>query len=384
MRISIDAGVLLKERSGVGQYLYNLINGLGAVDTTNEYRLLYGSYGRSIRNLPRFPYLNFSCQRIPCPAKLLKLASGVGRWRLPAFGQLFGSADVFHWPNYLLIPGGSGKHIITICDLTFLMFPAYHPPFRVQAYSAGITRSAARADAIIVISQHTKQDVLRHLRVPEEKIHVVYCAPSPRFQPILPHDGAPVLSNYFLQRQKYVLFVGNIEPRKNIVRLLEAYARLTTRWRHAYPLVLVGGRGWRNKDIYKKIEELSLEQDVRFLGYVPDDILPALMSGAAFFVYPSLYEGFGMPPLEAMACGTPVITSNASSLPEVVGDAALLIDPHDVEGLTEAMHRALKQRGLREELRERGLARAKLFSWEKTACQTLNVYERVHCQQKSV
>ena len=141
--------------------------------------------------------------------------------------------------------------------------------------------------------------------------------------------------------------------------------------------MLIGGRGWRNDEVYKKIEELSFTIDVRVLGYVPDDDLPALLSGAALFVYPSLYEGFGMPPLEAMACGTPVITSNASSLPEVVGDAALSVDPNDVEGLAEAMHRVLRNAELCKELRRKGLERAKLFSWEETARQTLTIYKNV-------
>ena len=381
MRIGIDAGVLFKERSGVGQYVNHLLNALGAVDSKNEYRLFYDSFGQPIPCLPRFPYPNFSCQRVLCAIKFLKLASGLGRWRLPGLSQLFGSTDVFHWPNYLLIPGSSRKHVITIFDLTFFLFPSYHPPSRVRAYSAGIPCSASQADAVIVISQHTKRDVMKHLRIPEEKIHVIYGAASPRFHPISPHDGEPILSKYSLRLGEYVLYVGNIEPRKNIIRLLEAYCKVMKRWRYLFPLVLAGGQGWRNDGIYKRAEELALGRDVKFLGYVSDDDLPALMSGAALFVYPSLYEGFGMPPLEAMACGTPVITSNASSLPEVVGDAALLVDPHDVEGLAEAMHQVLRKSELREEMRKEGLARAKLFSWEETARETLNVYENVYAKR---
>jgi len=378
MRIAIEVGSLLKERSGVGQYVYHLVNGLGTVDSTNEYRLFYSSLRQPIHCLPSFPYSSISSKRVRLPAKALLLATGLGRWKLPGFHRFFGSANLFHWPNYLLVPGGSGKHVITICDLTFLLFPAYHPARRVRAFTAGISRSVSRADAIIVISQHTKHDVMKYLGIPEDKIHVVYCAASPRFHPIPPHQSDPILSKYLLRREHYVLFAGNIEPRKNIMRLLEAYARLKARWTYAYPLILAGGQGWRNADIYRGVKELSLEKDVRFLGYVPDEELPALMSGAALFVYPSLYEGFGMPPLEAMACGTPVVTSNSSSLPEVVGDAALLIDPHDVEELAEGMHQALTDRELRDEMRQRGLARAKLFSWEETARQTLKVYGHVH------
>ena len=177
-----------------------------------------------------------------------------------------------------------------------------------------------------------------------------------------------------------MLFVGNIEPRKNLTRLVEAYALLLRRSHYRGPLILAGGQGWRNSEIFRCVEELELEKHVKFLGYVPDDVMPALMSGAEIFIYPSLYEGFGLPPLEAMACGTPVITSNVSSLPEVVGDAALMVDPHDVVALADAMHRVLTDRELREEMRRRGLERANEFSWEETARQTLRVYEEVHAK----
>ncbi|MET0514895.1 MAG: glycosyltransferase family 1 protein [Nitrospiraceae bacterium] len=380
MRVNIDGSVLLKERSGVGQYVYRLVHGLGTVDSRNEYRLVCDSFRRANGRLPSFPYRNISYRRLPVETNVLKGASGLGRWSIPLFNTLFGTADVFHWPNYLLVPGGSCKHIITICDLTFLLFPAYHPSFRVRAYSSGIFRSAARADGIVVISEHTRRDVIKYLGVPKEKIRVVYCAAAPHFRPIPPSERSQVLSGYSLDDQKYVLFVGNIEPRKNLIRLLEAYSQLLRRSQYRGPLILAGGQGWRNIGILRCVEEFALEKHVRFLGYVPDDVMPALMSGAELFVYPSLYEGFGLPPLEAMACGTPVITSNVSSLPEVVGEAALTVNPHDVAALADAMHRVLTDSEFREEMRRKGLERANEFSWEETARQTLKVYEEIHAK----
>jgi glycosyltransferase involved in cell wall biosynthesis len=270
--------------------------------------------------------------------------------------------------------------VITVFDLSVLLFPGYHPWVRERVFNEGIARSAARADAIIVISQHTKRDVVKHLGVPQGKIHVVLCAAAARFRPLPSMELDRVLSKYNLEAGKYLLCVGNVEPRKNLVRLVESYDLLRRSVGMQHPMVIAGGQGWHNSPIYRKVEELGLRQAVRFLGYVPDDDLPPLLNGALLFVYPSLYEGFGLPPLEAMACGTPVVTSNTSSLPEVVGDAALTVDPYDVEGLTKAMEQLLTDQELQNEMRTRGLARAKLFSWERAARETLKVYEEVYAK----
>jgi glycosyltransferase involved in cell wall biosynthesis len=279
----------------------------------------------------------------------------------------------------LMLPHSASKHVITVFDLSVLLFPGYHPWMRVRAFTEGIARSAARADAIIVISEHTKQDVMKLLGVPEGKIHVVLCAAAARFRPLPSMELNRVLSKYNLEAGEYLLCVGNVEPRKNLVRLVESYDLLRRSVGRLHPMVIAGGQGWHNSLIYKKVEELGLQQAVKFLGYVPDDDLPPLLNGALLFVYPSLYEGFGLPPLEAMACGTPVVASNNSSLPEVVGDAALTVDPHDVEGIAKAMEQLLNEE-LRNEMRTRGLARAKLFSWERTARETLKVYEEVYAK----
>lgn len=372
--------MLLKERSGIGQYLQHLVDGLGRVDSQNDYILSFPSGRKMSPALPSFPYPNIRSVGVRASYRALHMATGLGRWNLPRFWQPFEGVDVFHWPNFLLLPGVSGKQVITIYDLTFLLFPDCQPWLRGMGLAKGIAQSADRADMIIAISNNTKRDLVTHLGVSEKKIRVIHCAVSKAFRPIEPSIMRPVLAKYGLPQDGYILYVGNIEPRKNLVRLLQAYSLVKGRGTCSHPLILCGGKGWMNKEVYDCVQRLSLEKEVKFIGYVPDEDLPFLMSGASLFVYPSLYEGFGLPPLEAMACGTPVVTSSASSIPEVVGDAAIMVDPHDVEGLGTAMELVLTDRDLRSDLRRRGLERAKLFSWEDVASQTLQVYSEVCAQ----
>jgi len=380
MRIGIDASLLLRERSGIAQYIHHLISALGRIDSHNQYILGFMSGKREQLTIPSYGYSNFSSSTVAVSSRQMQIATGLGRWRLPARCYPFDGVDIVHWPNYLLLPGVNGKQVITICDLTFLMFPDQHPWFRAKGLAWAVKRSVAEANAVMVISECTKRDVVKHLGVPESKIHVTYCGTSSRFQPISSEQRCPVLKKYQLPTDGYLLYVGNIEPRKNLVRLVEAYALLKKQTTCQFPLILAGGAGWKNDGVHKRIEDMALADAIRLIGYVPDEDLPAVMSGATLFLYPSLYEGFGLPPLEAMACGTPVVASNTSSLPEVVGDAALTVDPYDVEGLTKAMEQLLTDQELQNEMRTRGLARAKLFSWERTARETLKVYEEVYAK----
>ena len=380
MRIGIDASLLLRERSGIAQYIHHLVSALGKIDSHNQYILGFMSAKRGRLEIPSYGYSNFSSSTVALSSRQLQIATGLGRWGLPALCYPFDEVDIVHWPNYLFLPGVNGKQIVTICDLTFLMFPDQHPWFRAKGLAWAVRRSVAEADAVMVISECTKRDAMKYLSVPESKIRLTYCGTSSRFQPISSEQRSSVLKKYELPTDGYLLNVGNIEPRKNLVRLVEAYALLKKRTTCQFPLVLAGGAGWKNSEVYKRIEDMAMADAIRLIGYVPDEDLPAVMSGATLFLYPSLYEGFGLPPLEAMACGTPVVASNTSSLPEVVGDAALTVDPYDVEGLAKAMEQLLNDEELRNEMRTRGLARAKLFSWERTARETLKVYEEVYAK----
>ncbi len=265
--------------------------------------------------------------------------------------------------------------VVTIYDLSFLLYPESFKHSK-RFYLGLFTRlSAKRARRIIAISESTKRDVVRLLGVPPEKVEVVYCGIDEAFRPLAEDQVATFRSKRGLP-ERFILFVGTIEPRKNVARLIEAFADLQTCKLANLKLVIGGAKGWFCEHVFARVEELGLEGDVMFPGYIPVSELPLWYNAAELFVYPSLYEGFGLPPLEAMACGTPVVAANTSSLPEVVGEAGLTVDPLDVEGLAEAMRRALSDEALRQEMRERGLQRAKGFSWTKTARETVQVYRR--------
>jgi len=205
--------------------------------------------------------------------------------------------------------------------------------------------------------------------------HIVSEAADRRFRPMEAVDIEPILREYSVETP-YILYVGALESRKNLPRLLEAYT-LLRQWSTGWRLVIVGARKWKSSPIFETVQRLQLESHVTFTGYVADEHLPALYAGADLFAFPSLYEGFGLPVLEAMACGTPVVTSNSSSLPEVAGDAALLVDPYNVDEIAAAMRRILEDTNLAQELRMHGLARAAQFTWERTARETIEVYEKV-------
>ena len=293
----------------------------------------------------------------------------------PTVETFLGPVDLFHSVNAAVLPQRSGRRVVTVHDLTCLEFPQFHPWMRRSLFRFGIRRVARLADAIIVPSWATRSALTARFPGAAGKLHVIAEAPSDTFAPLPPSEAAPVIERYGLARGRYLLFVGNVEPRKNLLALIEAYDQLRARVRRAPALAIAGGSGWKNRAIHRAAARSPFAADIRFLGRVPDAELPALVSGALAFVYPSVSEGFGLPPLEAMACGTPVITSNRSSLPEVVGDAALLVDPDCRADLADAMARLVEHPSLRDDLRERGLKQAQRFSWDETARQTLRAYE---------
>ncbi len=261
--------------------------------------------------------------------------------------------------------------VVTVHDLAYLRYPKVHPMGR-RLYLSALTRlTLRRARAIIAVSQHTKQEILRHFRVPPERIRVIYEGCDAAFRPL----PAPAIDAFRQRRnlpQRYLLYVGNLEPRKNLPALVRAFARLATG--SDLTLVLAGSPAWGHTELFRLIEELHLQTRVLLPGFVPTEELPLWYNGAEVFVYLSRYEGFGLPPLEAMACGTPVVVSSASSLPEVVGEAGLQVHPDDIEGLVEALRQLLSQPELREMYRERGLKQARQFSWSRMARETLLLY----------
>jgi glycosyltransferase involved in cell wall biosynthesis len=264
--------------------------------------------------------------------------------------------------------------VVTIHDLSFIRFPElFHPANRF--YLKVLTRlSAHRARRLIAVSAHTAAETTRLLGVPPERIDVIHHGVDPAFRPLAAGEVAA-----FRQRQelpeRFVFFVGTLEPRKNLVRLVEAFARIHKN-NDRVGLVLAGGKGWLYDELFATVEALGLGKEVFFPGYVMNDELPLWYNAAAALAYPSVYEGFGMPVLEAQACGTPVLTSNISSLPEAAGDAALMVNPYDVEALAAGLHWLLTDEPLRHELRSAGLSHARRFTWSHTAQETMRVYRR--------
>lgn len=267
------------------------------------------------------------------------------------------------------------RRVTTIHDVIPYIYPETSSRLDWLIYRCWLPLAVRRADAIITVSQQSKNDIARYLRIRPEHITVIPEAANHAYRQMRQDEIAPALARHDITFP-YVLYVGSVEARKNLPRLLEAYAELR-HWSDQWKLVIVGARRWRSSPVYETVQRLGLEPFVHFTGYVEEADLPALYNGASLFAFPSLYEGFGLPVLEAMACGTPIVTSNSSSLPEVAGDAALLVDPYDVSALANAMRRLLEDADLAAILRGRGLARVREFTWERTAKETVAVYERV-------
>jgi glycosyltransferase involved in cell wall biosynthesis len=366
MRIGIDARLVFYHKAGIGQYILRLTQALAQIDHTDQFVIFKSRKDAT----PIVNQSNFKMQRLWTPSH-----HRFERWAM-SIELLPFPLDILHSPDFIPPAHAWCPSVITVHDLAFLKYPRFLT--RNSAHYYGQVDLAARhADHIIAVSESTKRDTAQLLGVPNEKITVIYEAAHPVFRPVANIDAlARVRTQYHLP-ENFILFVSTIEPRKNLPTLLRAYRRLRDNYKSDAVLAIAGSRGWLFEEVDKVIAELKLEDAVRFLGNVPNEELVYLYNAAKLFVFPSFYEGFGLPPLEAMACGTPVIVSNVSSLPEVVGDAGMLINPEDVEGLTVAMWRVLSDETLRQELRTKGLKRAQIFSWERAARETLEVYKKI-------
>ncbi|MDD5296576.1 MAG: glycosyltransferase family 1 protein [Rhodocyclaceae bacterium] len=285
---------------------------------------------------------------------------------------------IFHGPNYYLPPFGGGG-IATIHDLSMYTWAQFHPPERVRYMQKEIPLALKRAQLLLTDSEYTRKEVAGFFGWPEDRIRAVPLASSEEFHPRAPAEIRAVLDRFGLQADGYCLFAGTIEPRKNIGALLDAYSLLPESLRRRWPLVLAGYRGWQSEALHARIEKAEREGWARYLGYVTSEELPVLFSGARLFVFPSLYEGFGLPVLEAMASGVPVVCSNSSSLPEVSGDAAGTCSPDDVDELSRLISVGLADEVWRETARARGLLQAAGFSWKRCADETVAAYREVSC-----
>lgn len=301
------------------------------------------------------------------------------RWAVPKVQArvLKGCSDhLYHSPNYFL-PPFSGACVSTFHDLSHVRWPQCHPAGRVRFMDREIPVALARAGLVIAVSHFTRQEILAFYGMNPSRVVAIPLAARPEFHPRTAAQTQALLNNMGLGYSGYVLYVGTLEPRKNVAALLTAYERLPRALRGRYPLVLAGDKGWGSGNLLHRIERGQRQGWLCYLGFVTESALPALYAGARAFAYPSLYEGFGLPVLEALVSGVPVVCSNAASLPEVAGDAALLHDPEDSDGLAQGLQRALEDEPWRAQAIERGLQRAEEFSWDRTAAETVAAYQRL-------
>lgn len=367
LHIAINAHLLSGKDSyrsaGVHQYILHLLRHLGEVEGGAHFTVLLRAHALTLSWCTSYrspwptdnPGVRVLWEQAVQPIVLRRI-----------------KADLVHAPVFVGPLIAPCPMVITIHDLSFIRFPQLFPSVN-RLYLRIMTQlSARRARRLIAVSEHAASESVRLLDVPRDRIDVVYHGVEPRFRPLPPDQVAAFRDQHSLP-ERFVLFVGTLEPRKNLVRLVEAFARVRD---GQTKLVLVGGKGWLYDDLFAQVERLGLNDEVIFAGYVRSEELPLWYNAARALAYPSLYEGFGLPVLEAQACGTPVLTSNVSSLPEAGGEAALLVRPRDVAAIAEALNRLLTDAALRDELRERGLDHAEAFSWPSTARETVRVYRR--------
>jgi glycosyltransferase involved in cell wall biosynthesis len=374
LHIGIDYTAAVHQRAGIGRYARGIVSGLAKQPSEHSFLLLVA--GGEVRTSAPMHALgaSFRVRRLPLSERAWTILWHRLRLPLPV-DVLAGPLDVFHSPDYVLPPVRRARKVVTIHDLSFLRYPEAAEPSLRRYLSAAVPRCAGEADVILADSENTRRDVVELLGLPSEKVYVIYPGVDQRFSAIQERESLEAVKERYGLSYPFILSVGTLEPRKNLIVLLEAYAMLKERRDLPHRLVIAGGKGWLYEGIFQRVQELSLGAGVVFLEFVPDDLLPSLYTLADLLAFPSLYEGFGLPPLEAMACGTPVVTSESSSLPEVVGEAGLMVPADDPGALAEAMGRVLDDAKLSEDLVARGLARAAQFSWEAAGKKLLAVYE---------
>jgi len=377
MRIGVDIRVLAKgTRTGVEEYTINLLSRLLALSDHNtelKYKLFYNAYHKVELDYPWLAPTNVCLKSFRIPNRFFFI--GARYFNRPKIDKLLDGIDVYFNPHFFVAPlSRDCRKVITFHDLSFEHYPEFFSRRKRlwQKFLMNTKEEAKKADKIIAVSNSTKEDLINLYCVNSDKIEVIYSGVAERFKPISKEEK--IMSNIkrkYNLPEKFILYFGTIEPRKNIVGLIKAFELLKKD--KSLKLVIAGARGWLEQDIFKAAKNSKRAQDIFFTGFVEDEDKPELYNLAELFVYPSFFEGFGFPPLEAMACGLPTIVSCNSSLPEVVGKAALMIDPANIDELADAMEVALSDSELRKRLILAGIDQAKKFSWQKCAEKTLAV-----------
>lgn len=358
MKIGIDVTSLSMPKTGIGQYQYNLLNTLLKIDKKNE----YFPYAFNLRDNTKYNNLDFKVRAHKIPQRLITAWWLLFRW--PRLEQITDDCDVYQISEICQQPTRR-KTVAFIHDLTTILYPKYHLMKNKILYHYRFKNIKRHADVILTNSRHTKSDIVEHLGIDPDRIHVTPFGVEERFKPV---SGTPI-------KGRYICYLGTIEPRKNLTNLFRAFKKLKDEEAIPHKLVLIGKDGWFYKEIYEEMRRLQLENDIIRMGFVGDSEVPKILSGAELFVYPSFYEGFGLPVLEAMACGTPVVTSRVSSLPEVGGSAVKYVNPNSHKDIAEKMFEFIKSEKERARYSKLGLERAKNFTWEKCAQKHIEIYE---------
>jgi alpha-1,3-rhamnosyl/mannosyltransferase len=372
MKVVLNASSLAGMHTGINRYISQLLRFLPDVPGLEVHSFdQFGSWDSQ----PDSPGRNNLAARIKpyVPALFrFRIRSTVTALRIAPIIRRLG-IDLYHETNYVPVPAPC-PIVINVHDLSFIRYSDLHMPYIVKLLHRQLPGSIERSAAVIVPSEFVRREVSDYFNVDANKLHVTPYAVAPEFHVRSTEEVQPVLRKYDLESVQYVLTVGTLEPRKNLIQVLRAHELLPNALRDRLPLVVVGMKGWETHEFWRELERMRRSGRVRLLGYVPDDDLPAIYAGAALFVYPSIYEGFGFPPLEAMASGVPVITSDRASLPEVVGDVGLQVAPDEPEPLAGAMRRLLEDREEANRRSQRGVERARQFTWARCARETAEVY----------
>lgn len=376
MNIILSTHTLRYPLTGIGKYTQNLLNGLRKNQSINQIFCI----PNILNNSSEITSKNISISKLKKTLKVLPGLYSCYNYLNDFFYKkktqnLLGENFIYHEPCYILRPY-SGLKICTIHDLSHIKYPEYHPRERVNFLSRYLPNSVLRADHIITVSKFIRNEIIHLLNVAPEKVTCIYHGISKLFKIRANDEVKSVLANYNLNNKSYLLSVGTLEPRKNLERLIQAFKQLPEQQRNKYPLVLVGIKGWNTSRFEKLARSLIKKQQLYCLGYVPEVYLPYLYSGAYGFIYISIYEGFGLPLLEAMASGIPTLASSESAMPEVVGNSAMIVNPFDIDLITDKLNQLINDLTLRERLKHEGPIQAAKFSWDSCIENTIEIYRR--------
>lgn len=380
MKITIDCSKAINEKAGIARYTWEITQGLVSLYPKDHFFLFFNFMrDKEEKNklISKFiggaKNVSYKTYLLPGGIKEKLFAS-----RFSILNHWIKGNDLHHATEFLSFDRGlKMPQVLTVHDLTMIKFPDHRGQKECFRHGKMLESACQRADAIISMSEATKNDIIKYFSLEPNKITTIYQSYDQKFKLIIDKKKINQILKKYQITLPYILFVGTIEPRKNISTLLKAFDDFSkTNFGSKYQLILIGRKGWNTGEIENTYQKTAHRQKIKFLDFVQDEDLVYLYNGASLFCYPSLYEGFGLPPLEAMACGVSVITSNISSLPEVVGDAGQLIDPNNYQEISQAMNRVLSNEKVRQSMIAKGLKRAEQFSWQKSARQTHQVYEQ--------